>query len=503
MPDDDDNVVHIRGKSLFGDDYQQKPAERPTLNSTKDAIEWLNKTYATIILNGKFRVLHEKPDGTIEFMDKKDMINNLDHIRLLITSEDGKPKSTPITEIWFKSPSRRMYDSITFDPSRAEHYNGYYNLFKGYKIKPVIGDCTLFLNYVKNVICSGDNDNFNYLVALIAQMIQQPHMKPGIAVVIRGDEGVGKSFFIEKLGSLLEGYYFKTSNPNYIFGDHNGQLKNTILLHLEEAVWAGSKRDESLLKDLITGRTIEINDKFVPVYSVPNHLHLFISGNPDWLVSAGFKARRIFALHASEAHIRDTKYFAELDNWFKNGGSAALIYYFLNYNVNVDLRMVPITEELIIQKQQSMSGVAEWLYSIADTLEMPYGDMNRDTGCVRVIKKLLYLDYSHSTIGRRQPLSDRKFGAQLLSLLPLVVDGQELKEKNGNTATVVNVNNIKIADSRDVRRDGYEFPDGETIRMALEFKLGGKIRWSNDGGSWVVLRGNTDFDFSLYKPDGG
>jgi predicted P-loop ATPase len=107
-------------------------------------------------------------------------------------------------------------------------------------------------------ICSGNQRDYEYLIALVAQMFQEPHLKPGIAVVLRGDEGVGKSFFIEKLSALMDKYHFKTSNPAYVFGDHNGQLKNVILLHLEEAVWAGSKKDESLLKDLITGPEIPI-----------------------------------------------------------------------------------------------------------------------------------------------------------------------------------------------------------------------------------------------------
>jgi hypothetical protein len=169
----------------------------------------------------------------------------------------------------------------------------------------------------------------------------------------------------------MEQYYFKTSNPNYVFGDHNGQLKDKILLHLEEAIWAGSKKDESLLKDLITGRTIEINQKFIPVFSVPNYLHLFITGNPDWLVSASFKARRFFALHASNIHIRDTRHFGGLDEWFKKGGAAHLLYRYLNYQIpaGIELRLPPITTELIEQKKRSMSGVQGFVMS------MPCGEL--------------------------------------------------------------------------------------------------------------------------------
>jgi hypothetical protein len=463
---------------------QTRPEYKRTGDPKKDAILELNQDHFTTYLNGRFKVVRENPDGTLEIMDKKDLVAGYSDRRIMIVpAEGGDPKYVQITEVWFASPERRHFKyGFDFDPSYLGNRNDKYNLFKGYKIKAIAGDCSQFIDLMRNIICSGNETNFDYLVALIAQMFQEPQLKPGIAVVIRGDEGVGKSFFVERLSEMMRPYCFKTSNPQYIFGDHNGQLKNTIILHLEEAVWAGSKKDESLLKDIITGPTLPINDKYVPVYSVPNHLHLFITGNPEWLVSAGFKARRIFALHASEDKRRDTKYFAELDTWFHNGGAEALMYYFMNHKYDVDLRIAPVTEELIFQKQQSMSGVQEWLYSIVNSKEMPYGELI--DGKVSVIKALLLNDYNHSPSGQRHKLSDRKFGNQLVDLVPSMV-----------------VENIKIKDSRDVRRNGYIVPPLVDIRRSLETKLGGNVLWSTEDGEWSVLKGNTDFDFSLYKPD--
>jgi Family of unknown function (DUF5906) len=332
-------------------------------------------------------------------------------------------------------------------------------------------------------------------------MIQRPHLKPGVAVVIRGDEGIGESFFVEKLCALVAPYYFKTSNPEYVFGDHNGQLKNVILLHLEEAMWQNKRRDESLLKDLITGPSLEINDKYVPVYSVPNHLHLFITGNPEWLVSAGFKARRIFALHASEARRNDTGYFSGLGQWFKNGGAEALMHYYLNHKSDIDLRKVPVTDELIVQKQKSMSPVQEWWDGILETKEMPYGELDEATGKVQVIKKALYFDFINSSMGKRTSINPERFAHQFLSMLPLVVNEVEQENQRGRRAqTAVLTDNIKVRDGRNVRRDGYEIPNCDECRALMDFRLGGKKVWGSDSGPWTVLKKNADFDFPTYKP---
>ena len=499
---DDEKIVNIEEakKSLFGEKYQQRTEQR-TINSTKESVDWLNETHGQIMVRGQFRILWEKSDGSIEFMEKKSFIDKYNHRRLLITADGGNPKSTPMTEIWLKSPSRRMYDGITLDPSCDHHYNGLYNLFKGYKLKKgIAGDVTPFLDFIKNVICAGHEQNYNFLVALIAQMFQKPGQKPGIAVVIRGDEGVGKSFFVQKLCALMAPYYFKTSNPAYIFGDHNGQLKDKLLLHLEEAIWAGSKKDESLLKDMIDGNTLEINDKFVPVFSVPNHLHLFITGNPNWLVAARFQARRIFALHAADIKRKDIPYFTELDQWFKSGGDAALMYYFLNYKWDMELRLAPITREHIEQQKQTMSGLNEWVNNWLELGEWPYGRV--ENGHCYVIKSLLCHDYNNSPLGKRRPLTDRQFGIKFLELFPLVVDGEKQYGGNGRVKSVIRVsapgNSVQEYNCRGKQGDAYDIPPVAELRAIMDFNFGGSNDW-DEKSEWTIRHGDNKVDLDSKK----
>ena len=332
-PDKDDIPTPENTRRLDEDPrWQSKQSQSETLNdkptdlSRAGVIAWQNKDHFTTYLRGAYKVVRENPDGTLDIMEPKAYSAGRRHLKLRITPVDGgDEKSVPITEIWLNSEEKRHYEyGFDFDPSAPGNRNGKYNLFKDWKLgKGIAGDVAPFLGLMREVVSSGNERDFLVLEALIAQMLQKPHNKPGIVVVIRGEEGVGKSFFVEKLSELMYPYSFKTSNPEYIFGNHNGQLKDKLLLHLEEAVWPGGKKTESLLKDMITSPDIPINEKFVPMYTVPNHLHLFLTGNPEWLIAAGRRARRIFALHASEAHIKDTTYFADLDKWFHSGGDAA------------------------------------------------------------------------------------------------------------------------------------------------------------------------------------
>ena len=82
MPDDneEDNVVRLEKlkKQGFGEKYQRR--ERPRYKFHSKPLNGSTKTYFKTIINGKFKIIREKPNGTLDFMDKKDFINNHEEI---------------------------------------------------------------------------------------------------------------------------------------------------------------------------------------------------------------------------------------------------------------------------------------------------------------------------------------------------------------------------------------------------------------------------------------
>jgi hypothetical protein len=508
MSDEDDEEARgiIAAGPIFEERYMPRSAPQQVIASKEDVYEFF-KSFATITVSGKFKVLSELDNGELEFLDKKSFIDKFQRYRITITSAaDSKSKLVPFTELWLNWLDQRSYDGIIFDPSSPYHYGQMYNLFKGYKVPQRHGDCSKFLDYMRDIICSGNERNYIYLVALIAQMFREPHKKPGVAVALRGDEGVGKSFFIEKLGFLMGPYYLKTSNPAYVFGDHNGQLKNKLLMHLEEAVYAGSKKEDSLMKDFVTSPTLEINEKFMPIYSVKNHLHFFLSGNPDHLIRAGFESRRIYALHVSDARRVDTEYFAGIDKWFHlENGAGALLYFFLHHDWKAalaeigigDLRNVPVTEELIHQRKKTASGIEKWALNCCEELNWPYGDVKED-GTVHVIKRLLVHAYNNSPEGKRDQLSENEFGNRFLALFPHVVNGEIPRHENRKLVSIITGGrNYKIKDCNGRPQYAYIIPASNECRSALDFKLSGKSDVTNDWDDslkWSASEGNESKD---------
>ena len=82
--------------------------------------------------------------------------------------------------------------------------------------------------------------------------------------------------------------------------------------------------------------------KGVDPIQIKNYIRLFVTGNPDWMVPAGFRERRWAVFDIGEEHMQDHAYFAAIDQEMNNGGREALLHYLLNFDLSqVDLRNDP------------------------------------------------------------------------------------------------------------------------------------------------------------------
>ena len=63
-------------------------------------------------------------------------------------------------------------------------------------------DTDVFLSYLKHIICSGDVGKYDYFLKYLYYIIFK-QKKTGICPVLFGDNNVGKSLFIKKIGELL------------------------------------------------------------------------------------------------------------------------------------------------------------------------------------------------------------------------------------------------------------------------------------------------------------
>jgi hypothetical protein len=327
-------------------------------------MEELNAKHAVINIGGKGLILNETFDApslapTITFSRPADF--RLLYSNQFVATKSNKPKTK--ADVWLEHPERRQYDGIVFEPAGASP--NYYNLWRGFAHEPNPGDCSLFWDHVRDVICAGNPETYAYLRKYLADMVQHPEELPGVAPVLRGGQGTGKNTFVEIVGALARDHYVELTSLGRLIARFNGILKDKLVVFANEVLYSGSKNGDGELKALITDefRLIELKGK--ETIPVKNHIRLFLASNEDWAAPIAHDDRRFLVLDVSDKHQNDHAYFAALKQQMKDGGYPALLHDLLQENLtDFDVRRPPVTASAFDIKLQSMNSVHRWLYEM-------------------------------------------------------------------------------------------------------------------------------------------
>jgi hypothetical protein len=251
-------------------------------------------------------------------------------------------------------------------------------MWKGFAVKPKGGleDIPLFHELIDDVICSGNEQWTVYLWGWLAHMVQFPHEKPGVAVVLRSDaQGVGKSRFAEYVGSLLGRHFRTVTHGRHIHGNFNSHLKDTLMLFGDEAVWGGDRSTESILKQLITEPSMIIEMKGKDVFEVRSYLRLMLATNSEWAAPVSLTDRRYFVLNVANSRKNDHEFFKKLIYEQNNVGSESLLQALLDFDLsNFEVRNIPETPARLDQKLLSMDILQKWWVDVLSDEDFTIGE---------------------------------------------------------------------------------------------------------------------------------
>lgn len=330
-------------------------------------------------------------------------------------SKGGDPIYKPLGVAWIESQYRRQYEGIIMAP--GEDFKGNYNLWKGFAVNPAKGSWKRMKNHILKIICDGDKQLFRYVMGWCARMVQKPGEPGEVALVLQGGRGVGKGLFATALRRILAHHACHITNTKHLTGNFNAHLESCVFLFVDEALWAGDKAGENVLKGLITEAVIPVERKFADLKQVPNMLHILMASNNDWVVPAGMDERRYCVLKVSSAQAGKHGYFAELIHEAKNGGLEAMLYDLLAWDISdFNVRAVPKTVGLLEQKLQTMDPVAAWWHQ-----KLQDGEISPDHSWESVPTKVAYDDYVGTTAkmgGQVRRANETGFGMALTKLLP-------------------------------------------------------------------------------------
>jgi hypothetical protein len=219
---------------------------------------------------------------------------------------------------------------LTFEPSTTEllvptQEGLMVNQWKGWAVEPspqrVLDEQVQpFLDYVKEVICSDDPRLYEWVVAWIADMFQNPGNKPGTALVLVGVQGAGKTFLGEHvLGAIIGNqHYTQLKDITKLTDKFNTIIDNKIFVQCDEAIHSYQRDVASRLKSVISDKTMTIEPKGINSYSKPNHMRLLFTSNEEEkaiFIDPSPYERRFTVVKVNNKRAMDLEYWSFMHMW--------------------------------------------------------------------------------------------------------------------------------------------------------------------------------------------
>lgn len=435
------------------------------------SVDKMNERHALVLIGSKSVVMDENPTAPIEekhtFRTREAFEAWYANKPTEIVDTEGKIKTVTWARRWWTDKDRRQYSGVCFfpNPDGATAPRGYYNLWQGYSVEPRRGGSyALFRDHMLTNVCEGDERLYLWLFGFFAHIVQRPRERLGISLVMRGKQGVGKTYIGDIFGSLIAAHYFLVDDPRYVTGNFNAHMASCLLLQAEEAVWAGDKVAAGRLKGMITSKMQMIENKGIDPIRLENYVCVIMTSNEGWVVPAGKDERRFAVFDVSDRCKENHEYFGEMAEELDEGGREALLADLLDFDLSsVNLRVIPKTKALLEQKIHTFSPVESWWFErlMEGTTRLKAVEWETE-----VSRQDLFADYLEKSdkVGIKRRAQETELGMELRKLCPAAQEARI--RRMGPTGTE--------------RPRVWRFPPLDVCREAFEAAVGQEIDWADE-----------------------
>jgi Family of unknown function (DUF5906) len=255
-------------------------------------------------------------------------------------------QSAPFLKTWFKDDKMRTYEKVDcIPPSKTGCVvpPGVFNTWTDFRaaklpaipadqvnelIKPVI-------SHIRNVICANEEE-VQFFLAWLAQHLQDPAHKTEVGIILTGAHGAGKDIILTWYITFLLGTEvgLQVGRASHILGNHATALQNKVLCVLDEANYETLKEHIDLVKDVITGKTLQLNPKGKDMFVTRSIVNLLLTTNHDGPIPLDPGDRRWMALECNDSKKGDTAYFDELGKNLNDITARALYQYLMDFDLS-------------------------------------------------------------------------------------------------------------------------------------------------------------------------
>jgi hypothetical protein len=307
----------------------------------------------------------------------------------------------------------------------------------------------MFIEHVRQNICKGEDERFNWIMGYFAQLIQKPFERPLTTLVFKGKKGTGKNAFVDRIGKIIGDEYFKTAhNGRYLTSNFNGHLETCLCLVLDEAFWSGDKSAEGQLKGLTTADTIIIERKGMEPYSAKNYVRIVIIGNEDWLVPASADERRYAVFSVGEGRRLDGKFFEKMRILMdEKGGNEILLDFLKTFDLSkADVNTAPQTAELSAQKIKSLGPLDEFIFECIQEGSIGHHRIEKDARVSKTYFRDAYYAFRKNKGATKWNESADTIGRRFFGIFKNSVKTGRLKAEDGRGKCYIlgDINDLRI-----------------------------------------------------------
>ncbi len=295
------------------------------------------------------------------------------------------PKTVQIAKKWVDWPMRTNFESFTYLPGAPSIIEGMVNQWEGLAVDPKKGSVKLWHKLLDILFHGANPKHRKWFEQWCLYPLRHPGTKILSAVCLWSEtQGIGKSF----VGETLDGVY--GANGKIVSQDEfedfwNSWAKNKQFIMLDDLDTLQDKaKVTAVFKKKITQREMEIKEKYINQYTLPDFTNYLITSNQPNALKIDESDRRFFVHEVPGDKVKVAKilasgFFDEFAAWIgyhslkKDGpGLGALLHYAIHdmsYKGFDPTKPPPITEAKRAMYEETLSELDTWILKLQEDPE--------------------------------------------------------------------------------------------------------------------------------------